>query len=276
MNEVQRALAPTERMAAKIAEALPSLGLGLLVILVGLAIAMLVRWAGGTLLRRLGLDAIAERVGVARLLYSLRLHGGLSAVLANLFAVMVLLVTTSMAAEIVGLPGVAEGIGTIIGFLPRLVSAGVVALFGFAAAEFASRLAEGMGRRRSDIVAPQFIANLVYYLVLAVVLATSIQHLGMDTDLIDLLLGIGMAAVLGGFALAFAFAGRELLQNVLTRPYVLADLLPGHSIAVGPITGTVLSTGTLTLSIQSEDGTIHVVPYRRLLSGDGFSRHPDP
>lgn len=271
MSDVKRVLGPTEQLLAIVVGALPSVGLAVLVLFVGLAVSVIVRGAATTAASRLGLDALAERFGVARLLYGLQIRGGVGAVLANLLTVVIALVTISMAAEIVGLPGVAEGVGAVLEFLPRLVSAGVVALFGFAAAEVASRVAEGLGRRRRDIVAPKFAANIAYYLVLAVVSTTAVQHLGMETDLIDTLIAVVTAAVLGSMALSFAWASRLLLQDVLARPYVLHQLEKGAVLRVGSVMGTVEATNTLTIVLRTEAGDLHVLPYRRLLGEEGFT-----
>lgn len=277
MDDVQRLLGPTEKVLADlIANTLPGLGLALVVLFAGVVFAFLFRSAANGLNRRLNLDALAERFGVARMLYALQIRGGLGAVLANLGSLVVLLVSVYLAAEIVGLPGIAEGIGAVIEFLPRLVSAGIVAVFGFAAAEFTSRIAEGIGQRRSDIVAPKFAANVVYYGVLAVVLTTSVQHLGMDTGLIDLLFGVVLAAVLGSVALSFAWASRLLLQDVLTRPYAMHHLRSGSHIRVGAVSGTLIATNTLTVSIRTDDGEVAILPYRRLLADEGFAVEAPP
>ncbi len=270
-DDLRRAFGITEQLFAQIVAALPSVLMALTVVVLGTLTAFLARSLTRRAAARIGLDEMAERVGIARVLYALQIRGGLAAVVANFVAVVVVLLTLATSAEIVGLPGVAEGVGTVVEFLPRVVSAVVVAAFGFAAADVASRVAEGVARRREDIVSPKFLANAVYYTVLSVVLTTSVQHLGMETALINQLLTVLVAGVVFGISLAFAWASRDLLQDVLCRPYVLARLGKGSEVRVGDVRGSVVSVGVVTLGLEDAEGVVHIIPYRRLLQPEGFA-----
>lgn len=257
-------LAPTERLVGTLIEHVPQLLSALVFVALGMVAVVVARFATRWAVERTGLDGLAERAGVARLLYAVGLKAGLPHVLGNLAAVVVALLVLAATAEVVGLPGVAEGVGAIVEVVPDLVAAAILTLFGFLAADFLSRLVQGVGHRRDDMISTRFAATIVYYGVLAVVLTTAAQHLGVRTalfsDLIVVAVGVGGAAA----ALALALASREPLRDIVSRFYAERLFPLGARIVVDGVEGTVERYDALTVTIRADPHRV-TLPCRWLI-----------
>lgn len=263
-----------QRLVAVLAGWLPVGALALASLVGGTLLALLARRLVRATVRKTGLDAFAERLGIVRLLYAVNLRSGVDVMLGNLAAIATLLVTAMVVAETVGLPGIADGLASVVEFLPRFVAAGVVALVGFVGADLASRLAEGFGRRREDLIAPRFAASVVYYVVLTVALATAVQHLGLNTALVDGLILLVCGAFLASVGLSLALGTRDMVRDVLARQYLREAIQPGDRVEVGDVEGTVVRYDSVTVVLRKEDGSLHLLPCSALLSAHGVQVFP--
>lgn len=269
MTDSGTAVEASQQLLAQLLAMAPSAILALVTLFLGAIAAVLAgRFVRG-LLQRTGVEALAERLGVAKLLYAANIKLGFAHLAGRVTALAIALVALMMAAETVGLPGVAEGVAAVVEFLPKVVAAGVVALAGFVAADFASRLAEGFGRQRDDLVSPRLAANLVYYLLLAVFLTTAVQHLGLDTGLVDALIIVVTGVSMAGAALAVALGARGVVRDVLAAQYAKAQFPPGDHVVVGALSGTVVRYDAITVTIRTDDGAECVMPCSSLFPAEG-------
>lgn len=245
-------------------------------IVVGVVAALVARWVVRRVVRRSGLDVLAERVGLVRLLYAINVRSSLERLLSNLAGLAVLLITAMAVAEGLHLPGVAEGFSAVVEFLPRFVTAAVLAGTGFLVADIVARLVEGVSRRRPDWVSPKLARNLVYYTVAAVFLTTAVQHLGLDTDLVDglilLVAGIGLASV----GLSFALGSRVVVQQLLVRQYAPYIARPGDRVRIGDVEGMLLRYDAISFVLRDDGGQLRVFPCASLLQEQGIVVVPAP
>ena len=242
----------------------PRAGLALLSLIVGLVVAYtgarVTRW----FVRRTGLDALAERAGTARVLYSIGIKKGLPDVLARLVWIGVLLLTFAVVAETVGLPGVAEGIGALTEFIPRLVAAGMIVLGGVIAADILRGLVRRVATKRGDVDDPGLAGSVVYYLVLIVTFTLAAEQLGFATDLVNKLILITVAAALFSLGLAFALGGRQAFRSLVARYYAEGRFAPGDRISLSDVQGIVIRYSSVYVVLQSDEGKV-VLPCARLL-----------
>ncbi len=254
----------------------PTALLALSVLVLGLFAIVIGRSLTASLVRKIGLEALAERFGISRILYALNIQTGLAQVCGNVVAVGLTLVTGMALAEIVGLPGVAEGIASVVEYIPRLVTAFVVIAFGFAMADIARRLATGALGARDDLIAPGLVADTLYYLILAVFLTSGLTHLGLPTQLVDLLITVTFTVTLTTAGLAIALGSRQVVQNAILRGYAQANFDVGDALVAAEHSGTIVQFGTISLTLHCEDGTDVVLPYTALFERSGARVQREP
>ncbi len=250
----------------------PQIALFLGVVIGGLILSAiarrLVRWA----IDKSGLDGLAEKAGASRLLYAVGIRKGVAHLMGSLVWAAGLLITGAAAADILGLTVVGDGVAVVIGFVPRLVAAGVILVGGAALAGFLRRIATGVGRRRGDVEQPEVLGNLVYYAVMTLAAVVAADQAGIETELLETLL-VTFASISGAaIALAFALGSRHSFHNLVAGHFMRRLARPGDSIRVDGIEGTVIRYFGVSVILRTADGEI-AVPCKRLLDQNiGLSR----
>ena len=232
-------------------DALPGLLSGLLVLLVGWLIARVLRWTTGRLLKRVGLDAAAEKAGLDR---RLQRFGGLK--LSKLIGLVVywavLLVFLLAAADVMGLETVTRGVEGFLAYLPTLLSALAIFVIGLVIAE---KVKQGMSTLMSSvgIGGGKVVAQVLFGLVALFMTITALNVAGIDTTLItsNILLVIG--GLLIAFGLAYGLAARGILTNILSSYYGRDRIKPGQRIRIGQDEGVVERIDSIAITLDTGD-----------------------
>lgn len=255
---------PVSRLVQHLLELAPRAGLALFCLILGTltayVLARVTRWA----VRRVGIDSLAERAGASRVLYGAGIKHGIPEVLGKLVWVAVFLLTLAVVAETAGLPGVAEGIGALTEFIPRLVAAGMIVLGGVVAADLLRGLVRRVAARRGDVDDPGLAGSVVYYLILIVTFTLAAEQLGFATDLVNQLILVTVSAALFSLGLSFAFGSRQAFRGLVARYYAESRFRPGDRIALTDVDGVVVRYSSLFVVVQTETGKV-VLPCRRLV-----------
>ena len=232
-------------------DALPGLLSGLLVLLVGWLIARVLRWTTGRLLKRLGLDAAAEKSGLDR---QLQRFGGLK--LSKLIGLVVywavLLVFLLAAADVMGLDTVTRGIEGFLAYLPTLLSALAIFVIGLV---FAEKVKQGMSTLMSSvgIGGGKVVAQVLFGLVALFMTITALNVAGIDTTLITSNILIVIGGVLIAFGIAYGLAARGILTNILSSYYGRDRIKPGQRIRIGQDEGVVERIDSIAITLDTGD-----------------------
>lgn len=236
---------------------LPNLAGALLLLLAGWIFARLVQTLLSGLLRRLGLDRLAERAGASDLLQRSGLSPSAADVLARLVFWLILLVFLLAATESLGLQGVVTTLSGLIDYLPNVFAAALILLFGGLLAKLVGDAAGALAER-SGLEAGGTIGQLVRYALLVFVAILSLQQLGVETTLLTTttLALIGAAAL--ALAVSFGFGSRDLARNIMAGFHVREEFTVGQRLRVGGHEGQLLHIGNLKSRLETEAGEISV------------------
>ena len=232
-------------------DALPGLLSGLLVLLVGWLIARVLRWTAARLLKRVGLDAAAEKAGLDR---QLQRFGGLK--LSKLIGLVVywavLLVFLLAAADVMGLETVTRGVEGFLAYLPTLLSALAIFVIGLVIAE---KVKQGMSTLMSSvgIGGGKVVAQVLFGLVALFMTITALNVAGIDTTLITSNILIVIGGVLIAFGIAYGLAARGILTNILSSYYGRDRIKPGQRIRIGQDEGVVERIDSIAITLDTGD-----------------------
>ena len=232
-------------------DALPGLLSGLLVLLVGWLIARVLRWTAARLLKRVGLDAAAEKAGLDR---QLQRFGGLK--LSKLIGLVVywavLLVFLLAAADVMGLETVTWGVEGFLAYLPTLLSALAIFVIGLVIAE---KVKQGMSTLMSSvgIGGGKVVAQVLFGLVALFMTITALNVAGIDTTLITSNILIVIGGVLIAFGIAYGLAARGILTNILSSYYGRDRIKPGQRIRIGQDEGVVERIDSIAITLDTGD-----------------------
>ena len=269
------ALEPMQQLVKQIWSLAPMVASILFVLVAGLILSSLAGRSTRFLVRRVGLEALAERFGIAKLLYALGSQQGLAHLLGKLVWFAGLLITLSSAAELMGMPGIAELTTTLVTLLPRLILAAALAGVGFVLADLLRAAIRRSKRQDGGLDSPDLVAQVVYYAVLVLFLTLALEQAGVETGLINALVQITVAAGALSAGLAFAISSRTALENLIARFYYERMIRPGDRIRLGETEGTVVRYGAVAVVVRTKSGERLAIPCSKLIEAEvGFEPEP--
>jgi hypothetical protein len=215
MDNVDMLVEPIRASLHQIGAFLPRLLLALVVFVVGWLVARLVRFAVVKALHAINFNVVTEKAGIDRVLA----HGGTGIdtirVLGALFYWLVILAALMVAFNSLDLAYVTDLIGRIVLFVPRVMIAVVILVFGayfarFVGAALATYL-RNTGAREAGLI-----GRLALYAIMVFVVMIALDQLELG-DIIRQTFLVLLAAVALALALAFGIGGQKRAAELLER-----------------------------------------------------------
>lgn len=235
---------------------LPTILTALLLLLVGWLVARVSQAVIANLMRRLGLDRLAERTGITRGLATIGVQSNLSYLVARTAYWLILIFFILLALGALGLTEVVtsalEGFFT---FIPRLVAAMVIFLIG---AFIARLIGDGITAmtEQSNISSGRMLGQAVRYSILLVVVSLSLDELGVQTTILTTIIIVTVAAVAFGLAIAFGLGNREVAHSIMAGFHAREEFSPGQTLTVGDHTGCLVQIGATKTLLETSDGQV--------------------
>ena len=239
-------------LGPRLLESAEMLLVGVVLLIVAFAVALLARTAARSFFARMGLDIWAVRVGLEAVLSELGIDRRLSALLGQVLFYVALLLVGQVAAETLGLVSVAAALGAVLAYLPRVLAASAILLGGIVAAGYARRAAS-RAAADSGIEIASTLGSLVFAAITFAVGLIAVNQLQITTNAVWLVLGwlaAGLALALG---LSFGLGARDIVHNILAGFYARRIFEIGQEVELQGQRGTLVSiTPTNALIDQAE------------------------
>ena len=242
------------------------LGAGL-VLFAAFLVARTLQRLGARLLRRVGFDDLLERTGSSSALRRVGFTGAPSLLIGYVIFWGVLLAGAAAALSVLGLSSLQKNIDLIVVLAGKALVAVLILAGGLAVAGWLSNLAahqaEEAGLRGGDLF-----RRGIFAAVFAVAALLAGDQLGIDISLLVLLAAVflGTAGLVVALSLGAGLA--PLSGNIAAGRYVQGnDIQVGDEISVDRVAGIIENLGYASVTLRSEDGSLHHVPNRVLLEG---------
>jgi len=246
-------------------ESLSSFFGALLTLFIGWLLAKFIRFIFVKVLRSIHFDQLMEKLNLESLFIRLNIKIKPSAIIGKFVYWLILLVFIISATEILGWEIVSKEISKLIEFLPKLLFALIFFIVGFYLAEMIKK-AVYTATNSAGISGAKAISNIVFYVLMIFISITSLNQAGVDTTLFTSNITIIIGGALLAFAIAYGFASREILTNILASFYVKDKYKIGLKIKVGGTKGIIENSDTLSITIITEDKRKLIIPIKKLIS----------
>jgi hypothetical protein len=226
MQGIDVMLEPARALLVQLGAFAPRLVVALGMLLVGWLVAKALRFSVAKALRALNFHVLTERAGIDGLLQ----QGGTEKDATDLFAwlayALVILASLILAANSLGLTQVTELLAKVVFFLPRLLVALLVVIFGSYFARFVAGAVRGYCAR-IDISDGDLLARLAQYGIMTFVVLLAIDHLDIGGGLIQQTFLILLAGAVFAVALALGLGARERASRLIERWFPSDDAIKG-------------------------------------------------
>jgi len=194
----------------------PQLLAALVLLFLGWLFANLVRTAVMKLLDVLKFDNLAEKTGIEAFLKQGNLDISLSRLLGKLTYWIVIFIVIVTVADSLGLHMVSDLFNKIVLYIPNIIVAILVLVFGVLVARFINRMVFAY-LNNIGVQGALTISTLSEYGVIIFVVFVALEQLAIGTTLLTAAFQIGFGAIGLAFALAFGLGGREWAAGVIKK-----------------------------------------------------------
>lgn len=248
---------------ATVAGFLPSVLAMCVILIVGWIVSKTVEIVAERGLRKLGLDAVARRVGIDEVLQRGTANASPSHIAARLLFWLLMLTFVLSAVETLGLTAVTTTIDRFIAYLPNVIAAGLIVLLGALLGSLARNVV-GSAAAAADVQNAAQLGALVQGFILLLVAVVALDQLGIDTRLLAVVVGIFVGTFSITAGVAFALGARPVISHILAGHFLRQSLREGESVEVEGRRGVVEKVGA-TDTLISDGERRWSVPNSKLL-----------
>ncbi|MBK9013560.1 MAG: mechanosensitive ion channel [Saprospiraceae bacterium] len=235
-----------------------------IVLAIGWGIAKFVSKALEKLFTGLKIDRFGEKINETEFAQKAGFKVKLSVFLSKLAYYVLILVFLMMATDVLGVPIVSEMVKDLISYLPKLLSALALFVFGIYLAEFVKNIVLAT-TNALGISSGKIIANFVFYLIFLTLTISALAQASIETSLITSNLTVILGGVVLAFSIGYGFASRDTMSNFLASFYSKNKVKIGDYIQIDGSKGRVIAMDSTSLTLQGE-GKIIVIPLMKLTS----------
>jgi len=188
----------------------------LVILIVGWIVATLVSKAVTFLLRKVGFDRMANRIGLNRFEQRMGVSMDPAGILGKVVFWFLLLIFLVPATDALGLPAVSNILNTLVAYIPNVFVAILVLFLGTLAATFVSDLVRG-ATATANVGNPSIFAGIARWAIIGFAALVALEQLEIAPTLINELFGAMVLAVAIAFGLAFGLGGQDAARRWLAR-----------------------------------------------------------
>lgn len=208
-------LASLINVLASIFAFVPRLISFLVILFLGWIIAKALERTVNWLLRRIGFDRMAQRVGLTRIEQRMNIHLDAVRLLGRIVFWFVFLIFLLPAVDSLGLTTISALLSTLITYIPNVFVAVLIFFLGMLLATFVADVVRSfMSTRYGN---PTIYANIARSAILGLTALMALEQLGVAPTLLNILFTAIIGALALAFGLAFGLGGRETAQHWLAR-----------------------------------------------------------
>lgn len=195
---------------------IPQLLAALVLLFIGWIIANLVRTGIGKMLDVIKFDDLGQKTGIEAFLRQGNINLTLSRLISNLVYWIVLLVVIVTVSNSLGLTNVAELFNKVVFYIPNIIVAILLLVFGVMIARFINRLVFAY-LNNMGVGGALTLSTLAEYAIIVFVFFVALEQLQIGTHLLVSAFEISFGAVGLAFALAFGLGGKDWAAGVIKR-----------------------------------------------------------
>ncbi|PYN30837.1 MAG: hypothetical protein DME01_25690 [Candidatus Rokuibacteriota bacterium] len=209
-------LTAMHNMSVTLGTVLPSI----LAMLTLVVLGALLGWIAGTIVSRLalalGLDQRSRTWGITSALARAGIYRPPSQVLRLVAFWGIFVIFATMGIDALAIPGAPGATSMLMRFLPRLLSALLIVVVGWLAANFLGQ-AVLITAVNAGILQARLLARTTRWVVLLFAVATALVEIGIGRDMVLIAFGVLFGGLVLALALAFGLGGRHLAREILER-----------------------------------------------------------
>jgi uncharacterized membrane protein YjgN (DUF898 family) len=216
MQSIDMLVDATREFLHQTAAFLPKLLLALLVVAIGWLIAKAVRFAVERALRAINFNVLTDRAGTDNFLRQAGMRGDTTTLFGLVAFWLVVLAALIIAFNGMGLTYITDLLGRVVIFVPKLLIAMLVMVFGAYCARFVGNAVQNYCVD-AQIPDAEMLGRLVRYGVMLFVIMIALSQVEVGGDIVQRTFLIILGGLMLAIALAFGLGGKDWAASLLQR-----------------------------------------------------------
>ena len=216
MDKVDMLLEPVRMVLAQIGAFLPRLALAVAVLLAGWLVARMARFAVVKALRAINFNVLAERAGTDGFLQQGGIRSDTTEIFGTLVYWLVLLAALVIAFNSLGLTNITDLLGQLVLFVPKLIVALLIVVFGAYFARFVGN-AVFMYCKNAGMQDADLLGKIAQYAIVTFVVLIALEQVNIGGAIVHHSFLIILAGIVLALALAFGLGGQRWAAELLER-----------------------------------------------------------
>ncbi|MBT3835034.1 hypothetical protein HOF56_02180 [Candidatus Peribacteria bacterium] len=247
----------------KIVEVVPQIILALLVLIVSIIVARIACKLVKHIFDVLGLDKIANKVNVDRMLRMVGIKRSVSSIFCFLIYWLIILAALLLITDILQLGAVSDAIGAIVSYIPHLIVGLFILVIGLILGRFLRDVVSTFCAK-AGISYAELLGAVVQVVIVIFVCLIALQQIGFDVSVITMNAARILAILFIAISFAGALAAKPFLENAITCMQLKSHLKIGdHIDCECDIKGEIVKFLITGVVIKSGDSTV-VIPAKKL------------
>ena len=188
----------------------------LIILLIGWLVATAISKAVVFLLRKIGFDNMANRIGLTRMEQRMGMRLDPAGILGKIVYWFVLLIFLIPAVDSLGLTTVSNILNSIIDYIPNVFVAIIVLFLGTLLATFIADIVRG-ATASANVGSPRVFAGIARWAIIGFAALIALEQLQIAPALMNILFTAIIGAMAIAFGLAFGLGGQETARRLLAR-----------------------------------------------------------
>ncbi len=238
---------------------LPNLLGALILLLFGLIVAFILRaWIRGFLK---GLNHLVRRRARARGLTETGVSTHVIQIVSRIVFWLVLLFFLAVSLEHLGQPVISGWLKSIAKYMPNILAALLIIFLGL----FTGNIIRAVVTRftkSSEVAHGELIGQLGRLSIIITSVLIAIDQLGIDINLLIIIIAIIASAISGGIALAFALGAKTAVRDIIASHYVTKNYSLGQTVRVGEIQGRIIELTLTSVCVETNEGRMYIPAHR--------------
>ncbi|MEM9885919.1 MAG: mechanosensitive ion channel domain-containing protein [Bacteroidota bacterium] len=237
----------------------------ILILLIGFIIVRIVTRFVRKVLKKVGIDRLADRyLNDIEFLSKNNIRVVPSVLFSKIVYYLLLLIVLVAATDVLGMQAVSNLVKDAINYIPSLILAAAILIIGLFLADLIKNIAQ-TALASLNIPAGKFLANFLFYFVLINILILALEQAKINTSFINSNLSIILGGVVLAFAIGYGFASRSVMSNYIAHFYSKNKVNIGDTIKINEKEGLVSDMDNTTITMVSErDGREIIIPLSHL------------
>jgi hypothetical protein len=228
----------------------PRLISSIVILVIGVLVARLVRMALRTILSKVGIDRLGDKLNEISVIKNLNTEIKISGLVAQALYAFIVLIFATAAAEMLAVDVLTNMVVGVTNLIPKLIVAGLMLMAGLFVAESLKKLIISLCLS-FKISAGRMLGSIVFFLFLTITIINALGQAGLNTSLLEASFNLIIGGVILAFAVGYGIASRDVLANILSSFYSKNKFKEGQTIRVDDTTGEIIEIDSTSMTLRT-------------------------